>query len=65
MILKKPLLDKSLKGNYAMGSIIKPLVALSALENKIITPETTFVCTGKNGLEIGIFTVGIAMGTGQ
>lgn len=44
---EKPLLDKSLKGNYAMGSIIKPLVALSALENKIITPETTFVCTGK------------------
>ena len=43
----KPLLNKSLSGNYSPGSTIKPIVALSALENGIINPNFTVKCDGK------------------
>ena len=43
----KPLVNKSIAGNYSPGSTIKPLVALSALENKIIDPNFTVKCEGK------------------
>ena len=43
----KPLINKSLQGNYSPGSTIKPIVALSALENGIINPNFTVKCTGK------------------
>ncbi|MBD1140472.1 penicillin-binding protein 2 [Pelagibacterales bacterium SAG-MED38] len=49
----KPLVNKSLSGNYSPGSTIKPLVALSALENEIISPDFTVQCKGhKNPLEL-------------
>ena len=49
----KPLVNKSLSGNYSPGSTIKPIVALSALENEIISPEFTVHCKGhKNPLEL-------------
>jgi penicillin-binding protein 2 len=44
----KPLVNKSLSGNYSPGSTIKPIVALSALENGIINTNFTVKCTGKN-----------------
>ena len=44
---KKPLANKALSGLYPPGSTIKTLVALSALENKIIEPLDTFRCKGK------------------
>ena len=34
----KPLLNKTINGRYSPGSTIKPIVALSALENEIINP---------------------------
>ncbi len=43
----KPLVNKTLQGNYSPGSTIKPIVALSALENKIINPNFTVECKGK------------------
>lgn len=43
----KPLLNKTLQGNYSPGSTIKPIVALSALENGIINTNFTVKCTGK------------------
>ncbi len=43
----KPLVNKSLQGNYSPGSTIKPIVALSALENGIIDTNFTVKCTGK------------------
>ena len=43
----KPLVNKTLQGNYSPGSTIKPIVALSALENAIINPNFTVKCTGK------------------
>ena len=44
---KKPLTNKAMSGLYPPGSTIKTLVALSALENKIITPLDNFRCKGK------------------
>ena len=43
----KPLLNKTVSGLYSPGSTIKPLVALSALENDVITPNQKVRCTGK------------------
>jgi len=43
---KKPLINKSIAGLYPPGSTIKPLVALSALENDVISPNTTTECKG-------------------
>tara|TARA_Y100000590_G_scaffold468274_1_gene650464 strand:+ start:2033 stop:4012 length:1980 start_codon:yes stop_codon:yes gene_type:complete len=43
----KPLLNKTISGLYSPGSTIKPLVALSALENDVISPDLTIECTGK------------------
>ena len=43
----KPLVNKTLSGIYSPGSTIKPIVALSALENNIIPKNFTVKCTGK------------------
>ncbi|MBD1167024.1 penicillin-binding protein 2 [Pelagibacterales bacterium SAG-MED09] len=49
----KPLVNKSLSGNYSPGSTIKPIVALSALENEIINPKFRVHCKGhKNPMEL-------------
>jgi len=43
----KPLVNKTLSGLYSPGSTIKPIVALSALENNIINENFKVNCTGK------------------
>ena len=43
----KPLINKSVAGVYPPGSTIKPIVALSALENDVISPNFTIQCKGK------------------
>ena len=43
---RKPLINKSLSGLYPPGSTIKPIVALSALENDIINPKKIIQCKG-------------------
>ena len=49
----KPLLNKTVSGLYSPGSTIKPLVALSALENDVITPNLKVNCRGhKHPLEL-------------
>ena len=42
----KPLVNKTLQGNYSPGSTIKPIVALSALENKIMNINFAVNCKG-------------------
>ena len=44
---RKPLMNKAVSGLYPPGSTIKTIVALSALENKIIRPLDTVRCKGK------------------
>ena len=46
----KPLINKTLSGLYSPGSTFKPMVALSALENKIISKDFKVNCTGKTEL---------------
>jgi|TARA_B110000003_G_scaffold246822_1_gene257578 penicillin-binding protein 2 len=43
----KPLINKTVSGLYSPGSTLKPIVALSALENDIISPTFKVRCTGK------------------
>lgn len=43
---KAPLTNKAIAGQYAPGSTFKMIVALAALEAKIITPSQTFFCPG-------------------
>ena len=42
----RPLQNRAIQGQYPPGSIFKILVAMAGLEEKLITPETTFQCTG-------------------
>ena len=43
----KPLINKTLSGLYSPGSTIKSIVALSALENNIVSKNFKVNCTGK------------------
>ena len=43
----KPLVNKTISGLYSPGSTIKPIVALSALENNIVSKNFKVNCTGK------------------
>ena len=43
---KKPLINKSVSGLYPPGSTIKPIVALSALENDVVSTKKIVRCTG-------------------
>ncbi|HUT21908.1 MAG TPA: penicillin-binding protein 2 [Candidatus Bipolaricaulota bacterium] len=46
-----PLFNRVIKGEYPSGSTIKPVIASAALEEKIITENTSFLSTG--GIRIG------------
>lgn len=51
----RPLLNRALQGVYAPGSVVKPLVALSALASGAISPGTEFPCDGvfdRSGIRI-------------
>ncbi len=47
----KPLFNRPLAGTYPSGSVIKPFLAAGALQEGIITEQTTVLSTG--GLQIG------------
>ncbi len=49
--LDHPLFNRSVGGTYPSGSTIKLIIAAAALEEKIITPATSFLSTG--GLQLG------------
>jgi penicillin-binding protein 2 len=42
----KPLLNRAIRGRYPPGSTFKPLVAITGLQNKSITPDTILNCPG-------------------
>jgi penicillin-binding protein 2 len=41
-----PLQNRATQGQYPPGSIFKIITAIAGLEEKLITPETTFQCSG-------------------
>jgi len=42
----KPFLDRAISGLYTPGSIVKPFLAIGALEENVITPEKEILSTG-------------------
>ena len=58
---RKPFLNRALSGLYTPGSVVKPFIALAALEEEIISPEQEIVSTGsislKNPFDPTKFTV--------
>jgi penicillin-binding protein 2 len=42
----QPFFNRAISGNYAPGSIFKPVVAVAALENRRAAPNETFECRG-------------------
>ncbi len=47
----KPLFMRAIAGSLPAGSTFKPVIGAAALEEKIVTPSTTFMSTG--GLKVG------------
>ncbi|MCE5281007.1 MAG: penicillin-binding protein 2 [Deltaproteobacteria bacterium] len=43
---RHPMENRAISGQYPPGSTYKPIVAVAALEEGLITPETTFNCNG-------------------
>lgn len=46
-----PLFDRAIGGTYPSGSTVKLIIAAAALQEKIVSPNTTFLSTG--GLQVG------------
>ena len=44
--ISRPIFNRATQGNYAPGSTFKLLVAMSALENKAVTPDETIYASG-------------------
>jgi len=44
--IRHPMENRSISGQYPPGSTYKPVIAAAALEEGLITPETTFFCNG-------------------
>jgi penicillin-binding protein 2 len=42
----RPLQNRAIQGQYPPGSVYKIIMALAGLEEKVITPDTAFYCTG-------------------
>lgn len=47
---RKPLVNKCVNGVYPPGSTVKMLMALSALEEGLVTPDTEYYCNGRHRL---------------
>jgi len=47
---QKPFLNRAISGLYAPGSIIKPIIALAALSEKVISPDKQILSTGSISL---------------
>lgn len=48
---RRPLFNRAIAGQYPPGSTIKPFIAAAALNEKVITPQTTVLSTG--GIQTG------------
>jgi cell division protein FtsI/penicillin-binding protein 2 len=53
--LESPLMNRATLGRYQPGSILKLATAGGALEQRVITPATTFVCPGSIAIGDRIF----------
>lgn len=44
---RSPFVDRAVTGLYTPGSIVKPFIALAALEEGVVSPRKTYVSTGR------------------
>lgn len=51
----KPFINRAISGLYAPGSIVKPLIALAALNEKTISPEKKILSTGSISIQNPFF----------
>ncbi len=56
--INKPFLDRSIMAKYPPGSIIKPILALIAMQEGIADPNRTIYCTGEYAVNSKGFTQG-------
>jgi penicillin-binding protein 2 len=59
-----PLMNRVIQGQYAPGSLFKVVMATAALEEGVITPQTTFYCPGYLSIYNTIFRCHKASGHG-
>ncbi|MBI3087963.1 MAG: hypothetical protein HYY91_03660 [Candidatus Omnitrophica bacterium] len=43
---KAPLMNRAAAGTYLPGSIVKPITAMTALQHRIVSPQTPIMCEG-------------------
>jgi penicillin-binding protein 2 len=60
-----PLENKSIQGQYPLGSTFKPVVATAALAEGLVDPETTFSCSGEYQLGNQVYRCWKKGGHGQ
>ncbi len=58
-----PLINRVIQGSYSPGSTFKIIAATAALEEGVITPETTFFCPGQLSIYGTVFHCMSAHGT--
>lgn len=61
----KPLFDRTSGGAFAPGSVYKPIVALAALSEGLITPQTSHHCNGSFELGKDVFHCYFRRGHGR
>jgi len=59
-----PLMNRVIQGTYAPGSTFKIVIATAGLEERVITPETTFYCPGYLSVYNTVFRCAKASGHG-
>jgi penicillin-binding protein 2 len=62
---RHPMENRSISGQYPPGSTYKPIIAAAALEEGLITPETTFYCNGTFDLGNRVFRCWQSKGHGH
>lgn len=60
-----PLFNRAISGEYPSGSIFKPIVASAALQEGIVTPNTSFLSVGGIRINVWFFPDWRAGGHGQ
>ncbi len=51
----RPMMNRAIAGTYAPGSVYKPVIAYAALAEGVVTPRTTFFCSGSFELGNQVF----------
>jgi penicillin-binding protein 2 len=62
---RTPLMNRVIQGQYAPGSVFKLVMAIAALEERVVTPSTVFYCPGHLSIYNTVFRCAKAEGHGM